>query len=105
MSNLKIIKLDKRYRGGGIFKYRVTIKNPYWLPTANIHTVIEDFFKMRTWCYQTWGESCELNEWLIIYGRRHANEFWCWDTDSVNKIYHLYLKTEKERNWFSLKWE
>jgi hypothetical protein len=52
-----------------------------------------DFHDVRDWCWQTWGASKELDEWLL-YDRNHpswrfANEeltncqnpYWCWVND------------------------
>ena len=65
---------------------------------------MSDLHEMRDWCWQTYGPSCELTHWMAMAANGLAphNDHWCWHTDFDN--FKIYLRTEKEANWFKLKW-
>lgn len=103
MKNFKIIKLDKRFKGNGHFKYGAT---------TNFEHI---FCEMREWCWTTFGPSKEIGYWLddtdfrIHYMPKpktvvHHNEHWSWHSDdlSFNKI---FLRSEKELVLFKLRFE
>lgn len=99
---MKILKLDKRNKGCGHFKY-------YLVPR---HLKRPDFHEVREWAWQTWGASKELEEWLYDYSRMNGykphevfchNERWCWDNVNYNR--RLYLKSDEELMMFKLRWE
>jgi len=49
------------------------------------------------------GASCERDHWLFLNETdAQPNDRWCWQTDFGN--FKIYLCTEKEANWFKLKW-
>lgn len=59
--------------------------------------------EVRDWCWQTWGSSCELSFYMSLRGFDSAlNDRWCWHTEYDS--HKIYLKSDKEANWFKLKW-
>ena len=105
---VKVSKTDKRHTGHALFNYVVNIELD--------HTTLGGFDKrraqqmldlneVRDWCHITWGPSCERMFYLKVL--QHApdhvlNTHWCWETEFNN--FKIYLKTDKEANWFKLKW-
>jgi hypothetical protein len=103
---ITVRKTDKRYTGSDVFGYVVDIKNTSF---AIIHTKlnksqkIKQFQEVRDWCIQTWGMSCEREHYLQMTADDFpTNEHWCWHTEFYDT--KIYLCTEKEANWFKLKW-
>jgi hypothetical protein len=103
--NLTIKKTDKRHTGGGQWKWLVIVERrpavPYGSPAMIQKT--QDLNEIRDWCWQTYGASCELEFWLRVpEDGQKRNEKWCWHTNYDN--FKIYLRTDKEVNWFKLKW-
>lgn len=102
---LTIKKTDKRHTGNLEWKYLVTVERK---PNVNFGTAshiqkAQDLNEIREWCWSTMGPSCELELWLTLpEGSNGKNDRWCWHTNFNN--YKIYLRTEKEANWFKLKW-
>lgn len=112
---LEVRKLDGRNTGHTYFKY-------YARPFADYshykNRVVDNyFFEMRDWCWQTWGGSKELDEWLndqnftisnIALNRIHEtkcqNVNWCWKNDR-DAAHRIYLKSDQELVLFKLRWE
>ena len=94
---LKIKKTDKRFKGFPKFKYcldlgRIGEKN---------------FFQIREWCWQAFGSSKEIealqDDWRYReFDHNSHNERWCWHVDAYTR--RIYFATDKEANWFTLKW-
>lgn len=59
---------------------------------------MQTFFEHRAWCCETWGASVELE-----HIDKHPN-CWSWRIDYDAAIFRIYLSTEKEVNWFKLRW-
>jgi len=96
---MKIKKLDKRNNGYGQFKY-------YAKPTS------QGMHEVRAWCWDTWGSSKELGEWLgdnvslavNLFHQTHCfNKHWCWQNDQY--YCRIYLRTDEELAFFQLKWQ
>ena len=100
----KAKKLDQRYNGGEHFKYMVdvtrsiSLQNPNKYQGSNRMEKLQAFVDMRTWCWETWGASCEMGAYLPL----KQEQVWSWDSEHANL--RIYLKTDKELAWFQLKW-
>lgn len=95
---MRIKRLDKRNNGFGKFKY-------YVMPTSR------RMHEIRAWCWETWGSSKELSEWLSddvnfasnpLHEAHCYNDHWCWQNDEY--YCRLYLRTDEELAFFKLKW-
>jgi hypothetical protein len=67
------------------------------------------FNSWRAWCWESWGASKELEDWLddVIYrGEAHElqshNEHWSW-TNTMDQS-RIYLRGDAELTLFLLKW-
>jgi hypothetical protein len=85
---MKIIKLDKRYGGADYFKFCV----PFYRNNK------EQFLEVREWCWNTFGPSCELEHYHLLADPK----VWGWEVSQWNT--RIYFKTDKELNWFRLKY-
>lgn len=110
--NLSIRRTDKRFTGSDQFKFVVDVLLEF-THTVGLGTNVSnsvrlqrliDFDELRRWCIQTWDMSCERGFYLdlSISETFQLNEHWCWHTE--NEEFKIYLKTDKEANWFKLKW-
>lgn len=102
---LTIKKTDKRHTGNEYWKYLVIVErsaNTVYGKAALIQKTL-DLNTIREWCWTTYGPSCELELWMATPdGSISKNDKWCWHTNFNN--FKIYLHTEKEANWFKLKW-
>lgn len=87
---MKINKLDSRYNGYDLFKYGIDFKS------SELHK----FCEIREWCWQQFGPSCELDIFRQNPNSRYQD--WAWLRDSTRT--RLYFMSEKELQWFLLKW-
>jgi hypothetical protein len=89
---MKLKKLTKQYRGHKHFKYcdEFTYKDG------------QKFMERRTWCWEQWGPSAELDLWQGVFDSPSKNPQWCWITDQ-HRI-RIYLATDAEASWYGLKW-
>jgi hypothetical protein len=85
---MKIRKLTKQFSGYSNFKYCVEFTRKDF----------KKFIERRNWCWEQWGPSCELE----FYRQPDSNEHWCWITDQ-HRV-RIYLVSESEATWYSLKW-
>jgi len=98
-------RTDKRHNGHKDWQYIVVVQS---LPSARWGTdskIQKTKFlnELREWCWTTYGPSCELELWLTLpEGAVGKNDKWCWHTNFDN--FKIYLRTEKEANWFKIKW-
>jgi len=86
---MKIKKLTKQFRGYGLFKYCEEFSS----------LDITNFCQKRNWCWEQWGPSSELR---ICEKYDNHNKKWCWLFDD-HRI-RIYLGTDAEISWYSLKW-
>jgi len=98
---VKIRKTDKRHTGHGVFLFVAEVE---WPGLGRRTERMQGFIELRQWCWETLGMSCEREHWFELYKQNCAvpNERWCWHTDFGN--FKIYLRSEKEANWFKLKW-
>lgn len=99
---MEIKKLDKRNKGHEHFKYFVRtsiLKGP-------------NYHEIREWCWQTWGSSKELIDWVNDDALSKGvdpkplfcqNQHWTWQNDEYYR--RIYLKGDAELMMFKLKWE
>jgi hypothetical protein len=102
---LTIKKTDKRHTGRDLWHYVVVVEAKRYSGLAGRGQRILDLNEIRNWCVQTWGSSCELELWMVANGTTDStnlNQHWCWHTNYDN--YKIYLRSDKEANWFKLKW-
>lgn len=96
----RIIKLDKRYSGYLYFKYRIQFKGDY----RSRH---ENYCQIRKWCWDTFGQSLELDLYLkyktSIFGNI-MEPVWCFNYEKQFYTALIYLKGDKELSLLSLKW-
>ena len=92
---MKIKKLDKRMPGYGDFTHCADFSE-----RGNR----KQFAEVRRWCVEQWGESVEYDLWEDYAEFR--NPAWCWERGEYNKSYRcrIFLASEKEAQWFMLKW-
>ncbi len=92
---MKLKKLDRRMNGYGDFKYAIDFN----YKTNNIA-----FDDARQWCWETFGASTELDIWELRKDTR--NPKWAWDRGQYSKTYRcmIYLATDEEASFFTLKW-
>ncbi len=98
-------KTDKRHTGNTEWQYVVIIEKDAGSPFgySAVQNKSKRLNEVREWCWTTYGPSCELEFWLRIEdGVSGKNEHWCWHTNFDN--FKIYLRTDKEANWFKLKW-
>jgi hypothetical protein len=114
---LEIKKMDGRNTGHPYFKYCVSILRGSYAQSINRESY-NLFFECREWCWQTWGASKEVDDWVtdqnfnthqIVLNRSTIhivchNEHWCWkhDKDAKNRI---YLAKDEDLMLFKLRWE
>ena len=98
---MKLTKLDKRYAGYGEWSYFINFENYNK----------EEFFSLRTWCWDTWGPSRELSEYVNALERlspinlpSDINPCWTWVNDMINghNRRRIYLKSKDEAMLFEL---
>ncbi len=58
----------------------------------------EMFISIRNWCWEQWGPSCELEFW-----KEDVNPAWAWAVSEFET--KIYIDSDKEAGWFSLKWQ
>ncbi len=94
-----IKRTDGRFKGYKNWKYYIDLDARYKKDDKN-------FFAVREWCWSTFGPSKEIDSWLADIkhpsNNISQNEKWCWHYDSWTS--RIYLRTDKEADWFSLKY-
>ena len=111
--------LDSRFTGYSYFKYQVSVIN---LPTDQRMT------KIRDWCWDTWGASCDLKDYdritelkgypsintysdrLEIIEDYGLNTQWCFYNEDIQapgrqRDRRIYLRGDKELAWLELRWK
>ena len=83
MSNYKIIKLDRRYNGFGMYEYMI---EPSW---ADLRTNRQaKFLSWREWLWSMFGPGCELE----MIQHMDTKPKWAWATEFNNM--RLYIDDE-----------
>ena len=107
---IKIRKTDARFTGSELFHYVAdVVAERYNIPVigglqVRLSKRLTDFNEVRAWCIQTWGMSCERSSYLEIAktDASNLNTHWAWHTEFGET--KIYMTTDKEVNWFKLKW-
>jgi len=100
-------KMDSRYKGFPEFKYCIDGKSKFKGIGGKDTSRKELFYLWRIWCWDTWGPSKELNDWLedqrdLLHIHIASNHSWCWVNDDFAT--RIYLRTDSELTLFLLKW-
>lgn len=85
---MKVKKLDRRMKGFGSFKYKITFRK---------RSDRAKFIEVRNWCWAQWDSSSEHELWDI-----NVNQHWAWIIDEWET--KILLASDKEAQWFTLKW-
>ena len=97
---INVKQTDGRFKGSRYFKYYVDLECQY------AETNEKNFFAVREWCWETYGPSKEIDSWLRDKNKSSdiisQNQKWCWHNDAYTA--RIYLRTNKEADWFTLKW-
>ena len=93
MHKYKIVKLDGRHKGHGLFDYFVDFQTASSIPRD---TRRADFVEMRNWCWEVWGPAQELD--FTGWGTEPS---WAWWRDGDRAS--LYFG-EQELSVYLLKW-
>ena len=88
---MKLIKLDGRMNGHRHFKYGVDFS----------YDKSDKYAKVWYWMNEQYGPSIDLDIW-IKYAEFRKNPKWSWDRSQSRTV--IYLLSDEESNWFSLKW-
>jgi hypothetical protein len=81
-------ELDRRFTGGRQFMYCLD----FFGQDKGKH-----FCEVRNWFWATFGPSSEL----IFYV--DSDQVWAWITDSYRT--RIYIRSDKELEWYKLRWE
>lgn len=96
---IKITKTNYRHKAHDIFAYYVTPQHSF-LPYASSSSKSFEFNQWRIWAWETWGPSAERDS-SFVRGWKDK-PVWAWHTEDSQL--RIYLRTEKELNWFKLRW-
>ena len=91
----KVQKLDRRHTGHQVFKYYVE-------PAGHYIDSIDTLNIWREWAWATWGPGAERDVAARLAVTERREYQWAWDTEHGNC--RIYLKTDAELSWFSLRW-
>jgi hypothetical protein len=92
---MNLDKLDKRMIGYGDFQYSVHFSH---------RLESRQFYECRGWCVEQWGRAPEIDIWQRNTDLQ--NPAWSWERGEYNKTYRcrLFLASDKEAHWFTLRW-
>jgi hypothetical protein len=96
MKQFTVTKLDRRHKAFNQFTHYIA---PVW--SSQLADKIR-FFEWRKWCWETWGPALERDVAMDIGSNHYLVGRWAWHTEDGHR--RLYFATEKELNWFVLKW-
>lgn len=105
------IKLDARYKGYPQWEYCINRpeRTSKFFQAGTRYESMQIFFQWRRWCWETWGPSKELSEWLddattprTVIAPEDHNPHWCWLNDQFAT--RIYLRTDAELTLFLLRW-
>jgi len=72
----KIVKLDKRHTGYGLFEYYIDFQTNPGGGYIDIDQRRDDFSTVRKWCWESWGPADELD-----FTKRRMTPQWAWKRD------------------------
>jgi hypothetical protein len=76
---VKIKRMDSRYTGYPVYSHYATIISEDF---SVYHTPkYGQFHKLRVWCWDNYGPSCELSMWAQSKNSGVYNPHWCWMTE------------------------
>lgn len=106
--SLQVVRLDKRWAGYRQFRYCINFVEHYM---SSRNDRLRLFNDIRSWCTDTWGVSCERDIYIILAEdlskAKHddsLNGHWAWHSDLNTGTFRFYLKTDKEVEFFMLRW-
>jgi hypothetical protein len=108
MIKAKITKTDRRHNGHNIMQY--IVEADYGGPSDSKDDRIRWFKDMRRQFLENYGPGCEL-KWVALRPvddgpngecRMEPQERWAWDTEFGHM--RLYLKSDAEMTFFTLKY-
>ena len=96
----KLEKLDGRHKGSSLFTHRAVVQGSKKLEKY------KDFLKLRQWCWETWGPSCEREIYipLALNNIDDRPYGWAWHYGDNYTECYIYLSGSKQLELFSLKW-
>lgn len=91
--------LSLRDKGFGTFEFVATVE---YSQGETLFNLIEEFNRIRSWCWETFGSSCE-RDYYVSLNRAGAtvNEHWAWAADASMKS--IYFVSDVDLNWMLLK--
>jgi hypothetical protein len=92
----KIVKLDKRHSGHGLFDYLIDFQTSPVDGYIVLEQRREDFSTVRKWCWESWGPADELD-----FTKWGTNPRWAWKRD-LSKA-NIYFN-EAELTAYLLRW-
>lgn len=102
MKNYTIKRIDRRYSGSHFAQYRIQINddcNQMGFPDK-----VDLYRRMRDWCTDTWGHSCEVRyHGYFEYHRLPYNLHWAWSNPGKYHLFYFYLASDAELTMFQLK--
>lgn len=109
MTKKMFVKVDGRHKGHPHWKYFVPrpARQAGKIPYPTRYESMQTFFEWRRWCWETWGPSKEIDNWLEDLIHRSVppvdnNPSWCWVADAYSE--RIYLRGDAELTMFLLKW-
>lgn len=110
MSTKKFTKIDKRNTAYSYFDFYCECGLDI---SIGQRPSFQKFFLIREWCWNTWGSSKELHNWIddqnalkynpSMFILHSQNEHWSWGNENYKP--RIYLRTEKELSLYLLKWQ
>ena len=96
---LRLDKLDGRHKGSSLFTHRVFVQGPKL-------EKCKDFLKLRQWCWETWGPSCEREIYLSLALNNIDDRprGWAWHYEDNYTECYIYLTSSQQLEFFTLKW-
>ncbi len=90
-THFKVRKINSNNRLYGFMTYQVVVNS------------FETFVKIRSWCFQTFGESLEYQ--LYVNNIKHLRNqipVWSWDSGENGRRHkrHIYFQSDNELNLF-----
>lgn len=88
---MKVTTMDKRHKGRYYFSF-------YAVPSGlSFSERTKTFIEWRDWCWESFGPGTERD-----FTDHRPEAVWAWH--SYEGEFRLYFKSNKELNWFKLKW-